>query len=115
VIKQGQCQHCSTSFNYNGLDRLGKFCSQKCHYDSKKERSRCTICQKEFERRKKDPRKSCSSECFMISRGIKSRIPEFKEVCLKWQADKAGQISFLGKMISKVRRAITIFTTQQKG
>ena len=72
MSKESICEHCEVIFIYKTSDRLGKFCSQKCHYGSKRDKAFCVQCKKEFEKRKKDPRKTCSKACFMVNRGIKS-------------------------------------------
>lgn len=115
MIKQGHCQQCSATFNYNDNDRQGKFCSQTCHYASKQEKASCSQCRKEFIRRKKDPRKTCSTVCFAISRGIKSKSLEIKEFFEQLRNEKAGQSSFLGRFFLKVRNTVQLFTAKLKG
>jgi len=114
MIKQGICQQCSTPFNYNHNDRQGKFCSQVCHYSSKKEKAPCSQCRKEFVRRKKDPRKTCSNLCFAISRGVRSKSPQVKDFFEHLRSEKVGQLSFLGKIFLKVRETIELFTAKLK-
>jgi len=72
--RESICEQCALIFTHKN-DRMGKFCSQKCHYGSKRESANCGQCHKEFKRRKKEPRKTCSKTCFMISRGIKIVTP----------------------------------------
>lgn len=115
MIKQGHCQQCLATFNYNDNDRQGKFCSQACHYASKQEKASCSQCCKEFIRRKKDPRKTCSTVCFAISRGVKSKSLEIKEFFEQLRNEKAGQSSFLGRFFLKVRSTVQLFTAKLKG
>lgn len=79
MSKESICEHCQAIFTYKATDRLGKFCSQKCHYASKRDKSFCIHCMKEFEKRIKDPRKTCSKACFMVSRRIKLPQKSFFE------------------------------------
>lgn len=72
MIRISICEYCRTKFSYNNKDSKGKFCSQTCHYASKNEKMSCIECGKEFIKRKKDMRKSCSTECFKNRRMKKS-------------------------------------------
>jgi len=92
MLQQGRCINCSIEFMYNDQDRSGKFCSKKCHYASKNELATCIYCSKEFERRIKEARKTCSKECWINSRGIKSKDPAIKEESKARQALKNGQM-----------------------
>ncbi len=108
--RESICEHCEVIFTYKN-DRMGKFCSQKCHYGSKRESANCSQCRKEFKRRKKDPRKTCSTRCFMISRGIKSKDPIVKETCEALKKEEVGQMNVDESVLDKIRRAVLDFFT----
>jgi len=115
MIKHGICTNCSTPFKYNSNDRLGKFCSQKCHFSSKQEKASCPYCHKEFIKRKKENRKSCSSECFLIGKGMRSKSPQVKDFFVRLRNEKGGQSSIVESFFLKVRRAIDyLFPTKLK-
>lgn len=101
--KESICEKCAVIFTHKS-DRSGKFCSQACHYASKRETAICSQCGKEFETRKKEPRKTCSDYCFMMSRGLKSKDPRFKDTCDTLKKDQLGQITLDETMIDKIRR-----------
>jgi hypothetical protein len=113
--KESICEQCEVIFTYNAADRLGKFCSQKCHYASKKEVASCSQCHQEFMRRKKDPRKTCSDKCFMIRRGLRSKSPETREIFTHMRNEQGGQTSLLDRFFLKVRRAFELITAKLKG
>lgn len=93
MIKISICEYCRDKFSYNNKDSKGKFCSQRCHYASKNERMTCVECKKEFIKRKKDMRKSCSTDCFKARRmkitkprvkdPISPEIPEKKQIIIQ--------------------------------
>lgn len=67
------CNHCKNEFVVPYKQRNKKYCTQQCYFDSGikgkpkqehlYEKRVCTMCNKEFEVRKKQPNKLCSDEC----------------------------------------------------
>ena len=118
MLQQGKCTNCAIEFMYNDQDRSGKFCSKKCHYASKNEMATCCFCSKEFERRIKEARKTCSKECWKNSRGMKSKDDGIKEESRFKQAIKNGQMiieevqrrSFFNQSIYKFKFTLIAIT-----
>lgn len=93
MMQQGICSQCKVTFTFNDQDRSGKFCSKKCHYDSKNEDATCVHCQKTFARTIKAGRKTCSKECWIGQKGLRSKNPQVKEITSFERAVKSGQIA----------------------
>ena len=93
MMQQGICSQCKVNFTYNNQDRSGKFCSKKCHYDSKNEQAICVHCQQSFNRTIKGGRKTCSKDCWAGQKGLRSKNPKVRELCEFLRARSGGQFS----------------------
>lgn len=99
MIKQSQCATCATFFMYKTEDSTGKFCSRSCYYKSRNMIVICKNCGKEFTKRLKDKRKTCSLECYKLRKGSSSKDQSIKELSRIINSKIAGQTSLDGSSI----------------
>lgn len=78
---------------YKTEDSTGKFCSRTCYYESRNIMAICKNCGKDFKKRVKDPRLTCSQECYKARKSLKSRDDSVRELARVINSKIAGQIS----------------------